>query len=713
VSAWTESNGSPGVGLGAVTLVEGSSFCVCAATGDMVAHRPHGVFFRDTRIVSRWDLTVDDEPVEALAAMTPEPFRATFVGRAPRRNAGPDSPLLVHRDRRVGTGMREDIVLRNLSREPAGCLLTIAVDADFADVFDVKEGRVRRRGQRTSLAEGNRLVLSYHWRDKQRGVVVQAEGASVVTAELISYRVVVPPRGEWTATLLVRPIVDGEELATRFPVDRPVDESEPARQLQAWRHASPVAEVGDEAIEEVLRWSQRDLGALRIFDPDFPDRAVVAAGAPWFMALFGRDSLLTSWMALPIDQSLALGTLQTLARYQGSKEDPLTEEEPGRILHEVRLGVDTTLVLGGGTIYYGTVDATPLFVMLLGELRRWGLSRDEVDDLLPNADRALDWIRRYGDRDGDGFVEYRRATDQGLVNQGWKDSWDGINFADGRLPEAPIALCEVQGYVYCAYLARAQFAAEAGDDEQARSWTTRAEDLKRSFNESFWLPDRGWYAVALDRDKNPVDALASNMGHCLWTGIVDEDKAAQVAKRLMSPEMFTGWGVRTLATGMDRYNPVSYHNGSVWPHDNAIIAGGLLRYGFVKEAQQIAQGLFDAAAAFDDRLPELFCGFDRADYPEPVPYPTSCSPQAWASASPIHLLRSLLRFEPMIPHGKVWLAPVLPDEFRRLRVRNVPLAGFRVDLDARRERGEIRGLPPDIEVVHAPLGAATPLLPTR
>jgi glycogen debranching enzyme len=252
----------------------------------------------------------------------------------------------------------------------------------------------------------------------------------------------------------------------------------------------------------------------------------VAAGAPWFMALFGRDSLLSSYMALPLDTSLALGTLRALARLQGHADDPRSEEEPGRILHETRFGTDTELVLGRAGTYYGSVDATPLFVLLLGELRRWGLATAEVDRLLPHADRALDWVREYGDRDGDGFVEYARRTDQGLVNQGWKDSWDGVNFADGSLATPPIALCEVQGYVYAAYRARAHFAREAGDDRADRRWTDRAEALKAAFNEAFWLPDRGWYAVALDGDKRPVDALTSNIGHCLWTGIVDTSHAA-------------------------------------------------------------------------------------------------------------------------------------------------------------------------------------------
>jgi len=414
------------------------------------------------------------------------------------------------------------------------------------------------------------------------------------------------------------------------------------------------------------------------------------------MALFGRDSLLSSFMVLPVDATLALGTLQTLADRQGTKVNPVTEEQPGRILHEVRLDVGTGLALGGRSAYYGTADATPLFVTLLGEASRWGLPAEDIAALVPHADRALDWIRDYGDRDGDGFVEYQRLNDHGLINQGWKDSWDGVNFADGRIAEAPIALCEVQGYVYSAYFARAWIAYDAGDKALAFDLRERALRLKKQFNEQFWLPDRGYYAIALDGDKRPVDACASNMGHCLWSGIVDDDKARQVVRRLMSPEMFSGWGVRTLATDMGAYNPVSYHNGSVWPHDNALIVAGLMRYGFVREAQQLSIALMEAAEYTDNRLPELFCGFSRTDYPEPLPYPTACSPQAWASATPVMLLRSLLRYEANVPLGGLWIDPALPPSWGNLHTVNLPVGGASVTMDVSGSHVRVEGLPEGI-----------------
>ncbi|HZW42687.1 MAG TPA: amylo-alpha-1,6-glucosidase, partial [Agromyces sp.] len=510
----------------------------------------------------------------------------------------------------------------------------------------------------------------------------------------------------WSQELVVCPTVNGEEVTLGPPAEGPLQEAEPVRRLLAWQSGVPVASMEDDSLERVIRQSQRDLGSLRIFDPNHSDRAVVAAGVPWFMALFGRDSLLTAFMALPLDPTLALGTLRTLADLQGTELDTASEEQPGRILHEVRLGATTNLALGGESVYYGTVDATPLFVVVLGELARWGGLPDDADELLRAADRALEWIEHDGDRDGDGFVEYARLNDFGLLNQGWKDSWDGINFADGTLAEPPIALCEVQGYVYAAYVARALLATIRGDDEGAASWTAKAEDLKTRFNEQFWMPDRKWFAIALDRDKRQVDACASNMGHCLWSGIVDEDKAPYVAEALLSERMFTGWGVRTLATDMGAYNPASYHNGSVWPHDNAIVAAGLMRYGFVEEAQRIAVGLFEAANRYGGRLPELFCGFDQEEYPEPVVYPASCSPQAWAAATPFSLLRTVLRFDPSVPTGEVWVAPVLPPEFGDIHLRNVPFAGSRISLDLSRGIASVAGLPASLTLHQQPLGAA-------
>ncbi|WP_242456282.1 glycogen debranching N-terminal domain-containing protein [Mycolicibacterium sp. P1-18] len=705
---WASGAGPPVTGDdGDVTLLEGSTFCRSATSGDVHRDRPHGLFVADTRMLSSWRLAIDGAPVQILSTVeeATEPYRATFVGRTPPRQWLADSTTLVIRDRLVGDGMREDVTLRNLGSEPIAVTLSVTVETDFADIFAVKEGRVRPPQGLAIDVGTDSIVMTSTQSDDAHGVrITAAAGDPVVTPGGFTFRIVVPQRSQWSTCLAVEASTGGRRLPIRHRCRESVDVSAPARRLQAWRLSNPHITTGDSVFDRCLEAGTRDLGSLQIEDPDQPGRPILAAGAPWFMALFGRDSLLTAWMALGLDPRLAVNTLRTLARLQGTRVDPLTEEEPGRILHEVRLGTEAALALGGGSTYYGTADATPLFVMLLAEVDRWGALPDEDRPMLTAAaDRAMAWILDYGDADGDGFVEYRRYTDRGLVNQGWKDSFDGVNHADGPLATPPIALCEVQAYVYAAFEARACLAEKDGDVKAARRWRDRAARLKAAFNEAFWMPERQAYAIALDGAHQRVDAVASNMGHCLWTGIVDDDKAGAVAAHLAGPALNSGFGVRTLATDMTAYNPMSYHNGSVWPHDTAVAVAGLAKYGFVRESQQIASDLVDASGHFGGRLPELFCGFSRADFPRPVPYPTSCSPQAWAAASSRLLLRSLLRFDPDVPRGVVRLNPILPSRFLPLSMENVPLAGARVSLDVDRDGGvRAHGLPPGIELDTAP-----------
>jgi len=668
---WTFS-GEPtvkGLAGGSVTLVEGASFSISASNGDIESGGAQGLFFEDTRFVSLWRLRLDGAPPQSLAVVARHPFAATFVSRGRPQLGQSDSTLFVERSRYVGNGMREDVVIRNFGREPAACSVSFELEADFAHLFEVKEHRTRVRGKHAVEVVASTMMFSFEHRDATRRLEVRFPPGARVRPRLAQLDVVVPAGGDWRISLEFQLTVDGEAVELRYGADRPVEDSTPVTRLRTWEKATTRVKTERDGLNATFRQSQQDLGALRIFDPDEPDRAVIAAGAPWFMTLFGRDSLVTSLMTLMVDAGLATSTLLTLARFQGERVDDLTEEQPGKILHEMRRGLTTAAETRAGSIYYGSIDATPLFVVLLGELYRWGLAEDVLGRLLPHADRALAWIEEFGDRDGDGFVEYERASARGLANQGWKDSFDGVSFADGRLAEAPIALCEVQGYTYRAFLARAEIAERLGEAPRARDYRARAERLKASFNRQFWLKEHGYFALGLDAEKRPIDSLSSNLGHCLWSGIIDDDKAAQVAERLLAPEMFTGWGIRTLASTMGRYNPVSYHNGSVWPHDSAICAAGLARYGFLAEAAKVSVGLFEAAEAFGGRLPELFCGFDRGAFPFPVPYPASCSPQAWASASPFWLLQKvLLGLEPAVPDGVVACAPSIPESFGRLVV---------------------------------------------
>jgi glycogen debranching enzyme len=696
---------------GLVTLLEGTTFCICETSGDVRPGAAQGLFVRDTRLISRLELSINGHVPEPLSPQSREPFACTFLSRMPPSAGLADSTLLVTRRRVLSDGMDEEITLRNMSNEPLPVSLRIGVAGDFADVFEVKEGRVHLEPSSieglTIDADEDSIRVSRECGSHLRGATITGarhrDADLDVSASQMTWHAVVPAHGKWSTSLHVTPSLNGRDLIEFKSAHAygnggtpgqatSARSAGPEQRLADWRRQSPLVRASDIRLADLFAASTEDLGSLRIFDPDHVDRAVIAAGAPWFMTLFGRDSLLTSWMILPLDPSLALGTLRTLASLQGTKVNPETEEEPGKILHEMRFGMQASLWLGGRSVYYGSIDATPLFVMLLGEMRRWGLERRVVDELLPAADRALDWILSYGDRDGDGYVEYARSTEMGLANQGWKDSFDGITFADGSTPEPPIALAEVQGYVYAAYLAKSHFCIEREDLAGAALWAERAEHLKDAFNRDFWLPQKGYFALGLDGSKRPIDSLASNMGHCLWTGIVDAGKAAAVARHLTGPDMFSGFGIRTLAASSAAFNPMSYHNGSVWPHDNAICAAGLMRYGFVREAQQVAIGILEAAESFSGRLPELFCGFDRTEFAQPVSYPTSCSPQAWAAATPFHLLRTLLRFDPSVPVGKLWCDPAIPARFLPLRIESLHVAGARVSVDVSEDSWSLDGL---------------------
>jgi glycogen debranching enzyme len=695
---WSFTGGPPNASAGAdVTLVEGRSFCVSDRVGDLGGAATHGLIVQDTRFVEHLVLSVDGDRLEPLRVETIGPHAATFVTRRKPREGLADSTLLVVRERYVGNGLVEDITVQNLSRQVEEHTLALTTSTDFANLFEVKEGRsAAARDITTTVGHGVLHQATRH--PTPRSVRVTATGNPSAEGSQLRWRLVIPPHGKTVITVRVEPSIDGTRLVTPYPAGEPHIDSVPTIQHAHWQARSPRLRSSDPRFDGLLRTCTDELAGLRITDPAHEDRVILAAGAPWFMTVFGRDSLLTSWMLLPLDARVALGTLQVLADRQGGRVDPATEEEPGRILHEIRSGLSPAGVPGADTVYYGTADATPLFVMLVGELRRWGTPLADLEPLLPHLDRALDWVRTYGDRDGDGFVEYERATPHGLVNQGWKDSFDGVTFPSGALPHAPIALAEVQGYVYGALRARSELAEAFGDHEHAGELAQQAATLKVAFNDRFWLPHRGHLALALDGEKQPVEALASNMGHCLWTGIVDEEHAPEVAAALLSPEMFSGFGVRTLASSMGAYNPMSYHNGSIWPHDNALVAAGLRRYGFVEEAQQVVRGILDAAEGFGGHLPELFCGFDRDTFPVPIPYPTACAPQAWAAATPLLLLRVLLGLEPDVPAGVVTVDPAVPAAMLPMKVDQLHLGDSTLELLVTPDSWRAQGGPAGISI---------------
>ncbi|QIS14510.1 amylo-alpha-1,6-glucosidase [Nocardia arthritidis] len=664
---------------GVVTLVEHRTFCVSDRSGDIEPGAQYGLFYRHRRVLSRWELRLAHRCLQSLTVLNSRPFAARFLLRRTPWATAADSTMLVVRERTVDEGMRETITLVNTGSEPSAVTVELRVDGDFADPYAVKDGRVSGGRAEMIVADGELVLVADG--AHAHGVSISSSRPALVRSGMLIWRVVVPAGERWRTEIRVAPT---------HPAAYRTDQPTAPRRTGEWRETPTSIAVADPVLTRVLRRSESDLSVLQIRDGG---HRFVAAGAPWYMSLFGRDSLLTAWMALPLDVGLAVETLELLAGLQGARVDPFRDEEPGRIMHGIRRHQAVTEALGGEP-YYGTVDATPLFVMLLAEARRWGADRERVRALLPAADAALDWIARYGDRDRDGFVEYRRASDRGLADQGWKDSEGSINDAAGRAAEPPVALCEVQGYVYAALLGRAALAAEFGDRAGAARMRERAAELRAHFDETFWLPEKGWYAVALDRDKRPLDALTSNITHCMWTGIATDEHAARMIDRLAEPDMDSGFGLRTLAATMGAFNPMSYHNGSIWPHDNAIAVAGLLRYrhlpGAIELATRLADGLLDSAAAFGGRLPELFCGFQRSDFEAPVPYPAACSPQAWASAAPLLLVRSFLGLDPDVPGRLVTVRPQVPKrwgavEFSDLRLGaaavRLRVDGDRVDAD--------------------------------
>jgi glycogen debranching enzyme len=686
---------------GTITLLEGQTFQLSDSTGDMRPSEAHGLIVLDTRVVSRWELTINGHPVEPLAHEVSQPFRARIVGRGRPAAGHADADLVVVRDRDVGNGMRERIEVTNHGLSPVETTIELRCDTDFAHLFEVKERRVGRLlGRHMHELTENSLVFGHVGDRGEKEVTITLSGDADLSPGLATWRRTLGPGEHAEFWCEVTVALGGQSIRPRFTRHGDDEAAEPQQRMDRWHATTPSVDTDHPALTAVLARSAEDLGALRIFDPEHPDLPILAAGAPWFMTVFGRDSLLTAWMTLIADPSLAHGVLETLARFQGTDVDPRTEEEPGKILHEMRFGGAGGLALGGGDRYYGSIDATPLFVMLLGELVCWDARDELIERLVPHADRAIEWIEQFGDRDGDGYVEYQRLHDQGLVNQGWKDSWDAIRHADGELAPTPIALCEVQGYVYAAYRARASIARVLDDEATATRCDERADELRHRFDEDFWLDDHGTYALGLDGDKRPIEAVASNVGHCLWTGIVRDDRAASVADTLLSKAHFSGFGVRTLSTDMRAYNPVSYHNGSVWPHDNAIAAAGLARYGLRDHAGKIIMAQLRVASAMGGRLPELFAGFDRTELSVPAPYPSSCSPQAWAAAAPLLWLRTMLGLQPAAAADEVHLSPHLPSGIERLRVDGVRIAGreLTIDVDGTEVRvtGDCDGL--DIQI---------------
>ncbi len=634
-----------------LSVLDGSTFVVGDRLGDVrtAEGREHGFFSADTRFISRWVLRVGATPLELLSLHQSAHFDAQFFLTP---TVGPDerAPCSIARHRLVDHVWMEEVTVTNHLHQTSRLHVMLEVDADFADLFEVKDGKVAERDV-TCAHDDTTLTLAYRRDTFCRSVTIASSSPADITRFGFAYALDLAPGEQWSATYTVSPhsAQPGMSFAQRRPRGTLEDiRREKSSELATWLAGAPTLEADDPALVRTYRASLSDLGALRMH----PDLAVAAtlpaAGLPWFMALFGRDSLITSFQALPYLPGFAATTLRALAASQATVRDDFHEQEPGKILHELRFGELTAIGARPHSPYFGTADATPLFLVLLDEYHRWSGDDELVRALEANARAALAWIDESGDRDGDGYVEYEcRNPTTGLVNQCWKDSWDSIQFADGTLAQGPIATCEIQGYVYDAQRRCARLAREVWDDEAfAVVLEQRADDLRANFRRDFWIPERGCHALALDGNKRRVDSLTSNIGHLLWSGVLDEREAAAAAERLLDEQLHSGWGVRTLGSRDAGYNPLGYHTGTVWPHDNSLIAAGLARYGHHEAAGTIAASILAAATFFDHRLPEVFAGFARRLTSVPVAFPTASRPQAWAAGAPLLLLTSVLQLDP-------------------------------------------------------------------
>ncbi|MFE4194407.1 glycogen debranching N-terminal domain-containing protein [Paenarthrobacter sp. NPDC056912] len=617
-----------------------------ANNGDMFGRGIQGFYHSDVRVLSEIDLIVGGEPTEHIATTSDGPRTSTFTSLARHIDDHTADPRVrIDRQRSIAPGsLTETLILANALSEPLTTTISVSVRADFNDMQTVKAGLRDNNEGIATRASGD----SVNFATPSLTAVLYAPGATVVatdSAASVSWEMTVPA---------------GESHSVRWSVDVRDDAAvvHGAAKTTAW--SGVEIDSGDSRLSSWVHAALKDLESLRMVTLDHPDEVFLAAGAPWFFTLFGRDSIWAARMLLPFGTETAASTLRVLAALQGTREDNQTAEQPGKIMHELRA---KTLIIPGENVslpplYYGTVDATALWVNLLHDAWKWGMPDAEVEQLLPHLEAALGWLRDFGDSDGDGLIEYADTTGHGLANQGWKDSGDSIQWRDGSLAEGPIALCEVQAYAYEAAMGGAALLEHFG--RPGEGWRSWAADLKDRFNESFWIgsPDGAYPAVALDANKQKVDTVTSNIGHLLGTGILDAAQSKLVAQRLSSPEMNSGFGLRTMSTDSAGYWPLSYHGGSVWAHDTAIAISGLISEGFREEAAALIEGLLNAAEGFDYRMPELHSGDSSATASSPIPYPASCQPQAWSAAASVGVLSALLGLRADAQAGNLQVEPL-------------------------------------------------------
>ncbi|WP_187368716.1 amylo-alpha-1,6-glucosidase [Baekduia soli] len=668
-------------------------FLCARRDGDVLTGRVsgEGLYTQDTRFLSRLRVRLSGAAPVMLSSTVTSGYGAVIDATNPVLDGVPQETVNIRRRLIVSDRLHCEVAITSYRPCPIALDLVVELGADFADVFEVRAA-ARRDARGRVLAtklDSTRVVFAYVGEDGgHRETRVHLEpAASEVRPDgdgaVARWRLEIPPRGSASVVVAVEPWT-GERAAGDRSLGDAIASVDHASRV--WHDACTRIETDDDGLARLIDASLRDLHALLTTTTH---GRLPAAGIPWYVAPFGRDSIWASLMALMMEPDVARETLLVLAALQAEADEPWRDAEPGKILHELRCGELARAGIIPHRPYYGTVDATPLFLVLAAGYLRWTGDLGTLTALRPALDAALRWIDEFGDLDGDGFIEYERRSAGGLLQQGWKDSHDSIMHADGTPAEGPIALVEAQAYVYLAKTEVAEVYDAFGDGERATALRRDADDLRRRFDAAFWDAEAGSYVLALDGRKRQVRSIASNQAHALYCGIADPEKAALVAERLMAPDMFSGWGLRTLSADSPAYNPMSYHNGSVWPHDNAIAAAGLKRYGHAAQAARIARTMLDVGAlARDARLPELFCGFSRRDAQVPVAYPVACIPQAWAACTPFLLLKTLLGLRADARSGALMVdQPLLPPDVARLELHGLRIGEGSVSLSFRSEGG--------------------------
>jgi glycogen debranching enzyme len=691
------------VGPPILTINQGSTFMVTDLDGAISGESDQGIFAGDTRFVSHYALFANGEPWTRLTGSVVAYYaaRVYLVNRAFPTEEGdvPAGVLGLGLRRAVGDGIHECIDVANYSLKPVRFNLEIAIRADFADLFEVKSRNFVRRGRietEWDQAEGE-LRTSYVNRDFRRALTCHfsSSGSQPHYANgRVTFELALPACGNWH-TCCDYVLAQGAKVRRPSRPCQPTGDTDADALQRRWHERSTTLTSSNEDVYRLYHQSVEDMGALRLYDLDFgPDVWVPAAGVPWFVTVFGRDSLMASLQNMLVNPGFARGTLRMLAQYQAADQDDWRDAEPGKMPHEIRFGELAHFKKVPHTPYYGTADATPLYLVVLHEAWKWSGDAQLLRTYESVARRCLEWIDRYGDLDGDGFQEYRTRSSVGYENVGWKDASDAIVYPDGRQVAQPKALCELQGYVFDAWMRTAEVFDVLGGREAAAELRRKAAALRARFEERFWCEEIGCYAFGLDREKQPIATIASNAGHCLCSGIASRGHAARVVQRLLQPDMWSGWGIRTLSARNPAYNPFSYQLGSVWPHDNGIIALGFKRYGFAAEVARLMRDISEAASYFVSyRLPELYAGVERQPGTFPVQYLGANVPQAWAAGSVFHLLQAILGLRADAPNGRFYLDPELPPWLPDVALRGLQVGGARFDLRVWREGDRTRWEP--------------------